>query len=257
MATRALIEVLTLGAALSVVGACATTARLDAKFDSDPLSARPVSAPPPTPPNDQLTWTTQKPLTSTVVADPGGGRMVRIAPLPAFTASPELRQLALLASTEPLTTSPPAQVRGSLRVRLDGPGIVLITFQPVQGSANEDYVAGIEVGNFIGPSSSPGLRGTVSLLRGFAVAKLNDIFGLPSVGTMGNPAPGSFVNISWSIDQSGRTFSASIAGGTPQTTTFPLPSTAPVDQLRIELWMQKPTSATAAFVDDLFVEEYK
>ena len=198
-------------ALLAAVG-CATTVRLDAKFDSDPLGARPVQAPSPTPPNDQLTWTSQKPLSSTVVVDPVGGRWVRVAPLPPFVASPDPRQLVLIASTDTLTTSPPAKIRGSLRLRLDNLGVVALAFQPMQGARLGDFIGGIELANLLGPSGRP-TAGSVNILPGFALNRVDDIFPFSTGGTLGTVPVGTAISISWSIDQVARTFSASIAGG--------------------------------------------
>jgi hypothetical protein len=244
-------------ALLAAVG-CATTVRLDANFDSDPLGARPVQAPSPTPPNDQLTWTSQKPLSSTVVVDPIGGRWVQVAPLPPFVASPDPRQLVLIASTDSLTTSPPAKIRGSLRLRLDNLGVVALTFQPMQGARLGDFIGGIELANLLGPSGHPAPPGSVNILPGFALNRVDDIFPFSTGGTLGTVPVGTPISISWSIDQVARTFSASIAGGTPQTVALP-PAGAgagPFQSLNVYVWMQKPTSSTAVFIDDLFAEEF-
>src|SRR3972149_12233870 len=83
-------------AVLLLLAGCTTVTRLDAKFDSDALGALPLSAPAPTPPNDTLTWR-NAPVTSTVVADPAGGRWVRIKPTQAFTSSPDGRRIVLIA----------------------------------------------------------------------------------------------------------------------------------------------------------------
>jgi hypothetical protein len=54
---------------------CATTTRLNDRFDSDTLSGPPSTAPSPTPPADSLSFTTSQNVVSTVVApDPSGGR---------------------------------------------------------------------------------------------------------------------------------------------------------------------------------------
>lgn len=243
--------------ALLVAAGCTTTPRMDARFDADTVGVRPSQAPAPTPPNDQLTWTTQRPVSSIVVADPAGGRRVRVVPLPAFVAAPDLRHLVLLATTEPLTVSPPANIRGSLKLRLDGLGVVLVGLQPLQGSSSPDFIGGFELANFATPNPS----GSAHVVRGFSHARTDDIFALPSAGTMAGYRAGDTISISWSIDQASRTFSASAAGGASHSITFPAVSagaaTTPIKQLNLSIWLQKPIGSTAAFIDDLFVEEYK
>src|SRR2546426_153778 len=111
-------------AILLLLGGCTTAIpRLDAKFDTDPLGAPPTSTPAPTPPNDTLVWRTDF-VSASVVSDSAGGRLVRVAPLPAFTSSPDNRRVFLIAVTEPFTTSPVPNLRGRVRLRLINPGIV-------------------------------------------------------------------------------------------------------------------------------------
>src|SRR5947209_13109112 len=101
-------------AAVLTLTACAVTPRLDVRLDADPLGV-PPSAPAPTPPEDQLNWRTGS-VSASVVNDPAGGHWVRVAPLAAFTASPDPRQVFLIAVTERFTTNPPANIRGSVRL---------------------------------------------------------------------------------------------------------------------------------------------
>ncbi len=69
------------------------------------------------------------------------------------------------------------------------------------------------------------------------------------------------IDINWSLDQPSRTFSVSALGGSPQSVTFPALSgsvaTTPIQRLSIQFWMQKPTTDTVLFIDNLFAEEYK
>jgi hypothetical protein len=245
---------LALGAALSMAVGCATAVRLDANFDSDPPGARPVSPPPPTPPNDSLTWTTQRPLTSTVVTEVAG-RSVRVQPLPAFIAAPDSRQLIVIASTEGLSTSPPARVRGRLGLRLVGLGTVLVAFQPKQGGRLGDLVGGIELHNGLGGTGAPAPPGEVHVVRGFRPERIDDIFSLPTGGALGTVPPGTMVSVSFSFDQSAHTFSAG-APGAAQSIPYSLPSASPFEQILIYVWLQNPTSSTRASIDDVFVEEY-
>jgi hypothetical protein len=96
-------------AALVLLAGCTVIPRLDARFDTDPLGV-PPSNPTPTPPNDQMNWRTGF-VAASVVADSAGGRLVRAVPLPAFTSSPDSRQVFLIAVTEPFTTSPGEHTR--------------------------------------------------------------------------------------------------------------------------------------------------
>jgi hypothetical protein len=104
-------------AALLLLSGCTVIPRLDANFDADPLGV-PPSNPLPTPPNDSMNWRTEF-VAASVVADSAGGRWVRVAALPAFTSSPDDRRVFLIAVTEPFTTNPPANMRGSVRLRLN------------------------------------------------------------------------------------------------------------------------------------------
>lgn len=246
-------------ATLLLAAGCATTVRLNANFDADPVGAPPATSPPPTPPNDVLSWTVSQQVTSTVVANPAGGRWLRITPNPAFLSDPDSRKRALIAATEALTTSPPANVRGHLRLNLMGTGTVYLGLQLTQGAQRSDFIGGIAVGSY--PVPNPPL-GQAYLLGEFTLARIEtDIYGLPSRGKLADYAPGTLVSIHWSIDQASRTFSASVNGGTAQSGTFAAVSggvtTTPMQQLSLYVWLEKPTSSTAVFIDDLHVEEFR
>ena len=92
-------------AALFVLSGCTTTtiARLDDTFDADAAGSPPSVYPPPSPPNDVLSWTTLQQVTSTVVGAPAGGSWLRITPTQAFLASPESRKRALITNGASLT----------------------------------------------------------------------------------------------------------------------------------------------------------
>ncbi len=190
---------------------CATTARLDDKFDANAPGSPPSTAPPPTPPADSLSFTVSQQVISTVVADPAGGRWLRITPDPAFLAAPDQRKRAVIITSDLFTTSPPAQIRGHLRLRLDGPGVVTVGFRPVQGSQTPDFISGIQLASFALPG---GLRGETHVLQGFSLARIEDPFQLPVSGKMADYQPGTPIDVFWSIDQASRTFAASAAGGT-------------------------------------------
>ena len=245
-------------AILFTLWGCATTPRLDDKFDTDPLGSQPSVYPPPTPPNDSLSVTVFQQVTSTVQADPAGGRWMRITPAPAFIASPDFRKRAVIITSDSFTTNPPAQIRGHLRLRVDGPGIVIVGFRPVQGAQTPDFISGIQVSSYALPG---GLRGEADVLHGFAPARIDDPFQLPVSGKMADYQPGTPTDIFWSIDQASRTFAASASSGTSQTATFPAASagvaTTPIQQLSLWVWLQNPSAATAVFIDNLYAEEYQ
>jgi hypothetical protein len=248
------IAIVAMGALVSLTG-CNVTQRLDAKFDTDPVGGAPPSAPSPTPPNDVFTWRTGF-VTSTVVANTGGDHWVRVQPLPEFTTSPDDRRVFLMAVTEPFTTSPPANIRGSVRLRLDNPGTVGIGLRPLQGEQTLDYIGGIELSNFLPPSG-----GSVEGLQAFGSARFSDLIGLPSSGQISSYASGSVIDINWTIDQASRTFSASVLGGPSKSNSFPSVSgavaTTPIQRLILFVWMQKPTSNTVLFIDNVHAEEYR
>ncbi|MGI9024767.1 MAG: hypothetical protein ACR2GP_04185 [Burkholderiaceae bacterium] len=181
---------------------------------------------------------------------------MRIAPLPAFTASPDDRRVFLLALTEPFTTSPAANIRGHVRLRLVGLGTVGFGLRIFQIEQQLDFIGGVELSNFLPPS-----KGSVNVVRGFDGARLGDPFGLPSAGQISGYDSGNVIDINWSLDQPSRTFSVSALGGSPQSVTFPALSgsvaTTPIQRLSIQFWMQKPTTDTVLFIDNLFAEEYK
>ena len=237
---------------------CATTARLDDKFDADVLGSPPSTSPPPTPPDDSLSVTVSQRVTSLVVADPAGGHWLRITPTPAFIASPDFRKRAVIITSDSFTTSPPIQIRGHLRLQVDGPGIVIVGFRPVQGAQTPDFISGIQVSSFALPE---GLRGESYVLYGFPPARIDDPFQLPMSGKMTDYQPGTPTDIFWSIDQASRTFAASASDGTSQTATFPAASagvaTTPIQKLSLWVWLQNPSADTAVFIDNLYAEEYR
>ncbi|WP_372681310.1 hypothetical protein [Desulfosarcina sp.] len=231
---------------------------MDDTFNTDTVGSPPSVSPPPTPPADALSFTVSQQVTSTVVADPAGGRLLRITPTPAFLASPDFRKRAVIITSDSFTTSPPAQIRGHLRLRLDGPGTVTVGFRPVQGSQTPDFISGIQLANFLLPG---GLKGETHVLHGFPPARIEDPFQLPVSGKMADYRPATPIDIFWSIDQASRTFAASASGGTSQTTTFSAASagvaTTPIQRMSLLVFLQNPSSSTVVFVDNLYAEEYR
>jgi hypothetical protein len=232
------IGIAALSAMLATSIGCATTVRMDANFNSDTVGALPSGAPPPNPPADALTWTVRQPLTSRVVTDPAGGRFVRVLPLPPFAASPDESHLALIATTEPLTAKT---------------AIIVIGFQPTPSDAQGTFIAGIELGNFLGRTGAPPPDGLISMLGPFVQPSGNARFSVASAGTLGSAKKGSMIRIAWIIDQPAGTFSASAENGASVSIPLPL---RPIEQLRIYVWMEQPQATTAFTLDDLFAEEF-
>ncbi|MGZ5055957.1 MAG: hypothetical protein ACXWAT_13590 [Methylobacter sp.] len=253
-------------AALFALCSCtkSSTPRLDAKFDSD-ASGSPAIFPAPNPPSDMLSYTTLQQLTSSVVSDPAGGQWLRITPSAAFLTAPDYRKRALIITSEQFTTSPLAQIRGHLRLRLDGLGGLTVGFLPMQGNQSPDFIGAISLNNY--HQTGGGVTGQLFLLNGFTRNQVENPFLLsPASGSLlSTPAPGTAFDIFWSIDQPSRTFSVStpsIPGNQFQSTTFPASSaagiaTTPIQQLSLWVWLEQPSSGTVAFVDNLFAEEYK
>jgi hypothetical protein len=178
-------------------------------------------------------------------------------PLPAFTASPDLRRVFLIAVTSRFTTSPPANIRGSVRLRLNNPATVGFALRPIQGEQTLDFIGGVELSNFLPPSG-----GGIHLIQGgFGGDRLTDPFGLPTGGQLSGYRSGDVVDINWTLDQPSRTFSATVLGQPTQSTTFPATSgptaTTPVQRLAIYVWLQRPGTDTVLFVDRLRAEEYR
>jgi hypothetical protein len=240
-------------AALVLLSGCTVIPRLDARFDTDPLGV-PPSNPSPTPPNDSMNWRTGF-VASSVVADPAG-RLVRAAALPAFAASPDERRVFLIAVTEPFTTTPPANIRGSVRLRLNNLATVGLGLRLLQAEQSLDFIGGFELSNFLPPSG-----GAVNVLQGFRADRLGDPFSLPSIGQISAYTPGNVIDINWTLDQPSRTFSASVLGGASQSSTFPAVfggvATTPIQRLEVYLWMQRPNTDTVLFIDNLIAEEYR
>jgi hypothetical protein len=139
---------------------------------------------------------------------------------------------------------------------LVGLGTVALSFQPIQSSRLGDHIGGIELSNVLAGTGAPNPPGSIVILRGFAQARVDDPFSLPSGGSIGSVPVGTTISVSWSIDQAARELSASATGGVPRTVTFPPTPTTPFERLNIYFWMQRPTAGTALFIDDLYAEEF-
>jgi hypothetical protein len=156
-------------AALLLLSGCTVIPRLDANFNADPLGV-PPSNPLPTPPNDSMNWRTGF-VTSSVVADSAGNRWARVAPLQTFTSSPDDRRVFVIAVTEPFTTNPPANIRGSVRLRLNNLATVGFGLRLLQAEQSLDFIGGFELTNFLPPGEASTcckvsrLTGSATLLR--------------------------------------------------------------------------------------------
>lgn len=243
----------TLFAATSGCGPAVPTVRMNANFDGENAGSPPSGAPSPTPPADALTWTVRQPLSSKVVVDPAGGRSVLVTPLAPFAASPDEAHLALIATTETLSATTGVKLRGSMRLALNQLGTIIIGFEPVPSNSQGSFIAGIQLGNFLGKSGAAPPPGEVDLLRPFVQPAGNAIFALASAGTLGSVTVGSMTRIAWTIDPSAGTFSASAENGTAR--SVPLPP-RPMTHLRIYVWLQQPQATTTLTIDDLFAEEF-
>jgi hypothetical protein len=227
---------------------CATTPRLDANFDTASVSAAPPSNPPPTPPNDSLNW--RAGATTVSVLDSGGERWVRVAPVPTFTAAPDQRAVFLIAVSEHFSTSPPANIRGSIRLRLDGCGTVGVGLRPLQGEQTLDFIGGFELSNLCPGNAA----GSVHGVQAFTGARLADPFSLPSSGPIASYRMGTAIDVFWTIDQASRTYAASVLDGPLASAQFPAVSgsvaTTPIQRLLVYVWLAHPTFNTALFVKE-------
>ncbi len=240
--------------ALALLAGCTpATVRLDDKFDTDTPGALPSPTPPPTPPNDSIAFRTDS-FTTSVVADPAGGRWVRIQPNQSFTSSPDGRRIVMTAVSEPFTTNPAVPIRGSIRVRLDGLGVVGIGVRPLQAEQTLDFIGGVQVANFVSPAG-----GGIDGLPAFAGSQLTAPISIASTGHINAYSSGVVTDINWSIDQASRTFSVTAVGGSPVSSKFPASSgslaTTPIQRLLVYVWMDKPTSGTVLFIDNVHAEE--
>src|SRR3954466_4752360 len=113
-----------------VLQGCTSAVLLDAKFDADPLGT-PVGSPSPNPPADNFIWTINNHVVSTVVADPAGGRRVRIDPKADFFPAPDnTRKMAMLALSAPMSK---LNVRGHADITIFGSADIVLGVMGVHG----------------------------------------------------------------------------------------------------------------------------
>lgn len=248
-----LYRALILFAPVLVLTGCATAVRMSNTLDAAPPEERPQ----PTPPNDYFLWTTH-PVTTTVVARPGGGNWARVDPRGGFVADSSIRRQVVLAYSEPLTTNPPARLRGKTAIRLDGYGRVFVGLQAVNDNRPGSFLGGL----VIDVPQLNSASGSIYATQHFSIERIQDIYPLPSAGTIGSYTPGSVVDFLWTIDQSTRSLSVTIrrASGPAIVTTYPAAmdgvSNNPLPKLMVSVWLQQVGPSTSAFLDDFFVEEF-
>ena len=66
-----------------------------------------------------------------------------IVPTAAFLADRDVRRRAIAATSDGLRTTPPREIRGHFRLRLDGPGDAIVGLCLLQGKVFSDFIAGI------------------------------------------------------------------------------------------------------------------
>ncbi|WP_342378703.1 hypothetical protein NVS55_04835 [Myxococcus stipitatus] len=238
---------------LSGVG-CKTTSRMDVTFEQDALGAAPATFPAPNPPNDVLASYSSTQTTSVVVADPSGGQRLRITPQPSFVSAPDFRKRAILVTSDAFTAG--ASIRGHLRIRMEGTGQLFIGLRAVNGPNMSDFLGGFSAGNYQASTSR------IELLNPFTENGMEGNFPLfTSAGVLAQVVSGQAVDIQWSIDQASRFLAASVSGGPSVSTNFAATSNGiavtPIERLGLWIWLGNPSSNTTAFVDNLYVEEYK
>lgn len=238
---------------------CTTAVRMSNNLDVATL----VDRPDPTPPDDYFLWTAQ-PVTSLSEPRAGGGAgawfrrqsWAHVRPKPVFLTDPDVRRPVLYAYTSPLTTSPPARLRGGTEIRLDGYGRVFVGLSAVDGSRPGGFLGGLVIDIPTIASSS----GTIYATQSFDSERIQDIFPLPSAGTIDPYSPGTVIEMRWEIDQRDR--SLSLMSGSPAVvTTYPAASdgvsNSPLQKLMVSVWLQSVGPGTHLFVDSFYVEEFE
>lgn len=244
---------ISVAAAVLALAGCTTLSRMDVTFEQDPLGAAPLTYPMPNPPNDVLASYSSTQTTSIVVADPAGGRRLRITPQAAFVVAPDFRKRAVLVTSDAFTSG--ANIRGHLRVQLSGMGRVYFGLRAVNGQNMTDFLGGFAVSNYQASTTS------IELLNPFNQNGMEGSYPLFSSAGVASVPGGQVVDIHWSLDQPSRSIAASVSGGPSKSTTFSATSngiaTIPIGQLSLWVWLGNPSSNTAAFIDNLYIEEYK
>ncbi len=239
---------------LAVLPGCTTTRVLDARFDGD-AAGKPPSAPQPDPPGDNFIWTVNNKVASTLVARPGGGQWVRIAPLPTFFPAPDnTRKEAMLALSAPLTAGSKS-VRGGVDLNISGHAAVIFAVEGVHGpSQTRTNLGGVRV---VFNGLAPGSTGTVT---SNGLDAITGPFNLPGTG-IGPYQAGQTVQVSWSIDQAAHAITINtFPGGTSQTMNYPVATqgvaTTPLSRIGLDIFLEDPAMGASVFVDNLSVEEF-
>jgi hypothetical protein len=230
---------------IAVLQGCTSAVLLDAKFDADPLGT-PVGSPSPNPPADNFIWTINNHVVSTVVADPAGGRRVRMVPKSDFFPAPDnTRKMAMLALSAPMSKT---SVRGHVDVTIFGSAAIVFGVIGVR-AGGDTSLGGAEVS-----AKAPG-PGSVGSVTANGLDHVGDPFFLPGSVGIAPYTSGQTIGLQWAIDQSAHTMTINaLPGGTAQ--TMPYPASAGLTAIRLALYMVDPSPAGGAFVDNFSVEEY-
>jgi hypothetical protein len=225
---------------------CASAVLLDAKFDADPLG-KPATSPSPNPPADNFIWTINNHVVSAVVADPAGGRRVRIDPKADFFPAPDnTRKMAMLAVSAPVSK---LNVRGHADITIFGSADIVLGVMGMHGSMPDTNLGGAEVS---GKAPGPGSVGSVTPN---GLDHIGDPFFLPGSVGIAPYTSGQTIGVQWTVDQSAHTITVNaLPGGTAQ--VIPYPASTGLTAIRLALYMVDPSPGGGAFVDNLSVEEY-
>ena len=236
----------TLAIAISASGCARDQWRMNAQFNAEPFGP-PPQHPAPSPPADDFLWLVRQPLRSTLVHDLRGGGRVRIEPLQGFLADPDRFRQVMIAFSDTFSTNRPVNMRGKLRIQINGDGDLFFVIRAVQGGRITNMIGGGTVDGVLGrPGSIRIGRQVTDAFFDFGVAPLPG----DEIAPYHN---GRSVILFWSIDQSNHFFRLSAEGGSDGH-EFTL-ANAPIEQLMIILWMHHPHPGMVAHVDDITMEE--
>jgi len=258
-------------AALLLLAACGggpgsgTGPRLSANFDAEPIVALPVGqppgpidTPPPDPPADLLTWGSQF-VTTRLVGLNTPNHRVRVVPNEAYFAGRQARATVLLARSDAMSGVAGNNLRGGLQVTLSGSGMLVVALFSGDATRVGGPLGGFKVMN-------PG-QASLAYLTGSDVARIQagPSF-VAGVGTfLGNYAPGTPVDLRWSIDQASRTLSlgAYAASGVAVNSVIfdarapdGAPNT-PVQRIWMDIALYDAQRNMVVLLDNLSVEEIR
>ena len=236
-----------------LLSSCKTEFRLKEDFDAEALNTVPLTAPAPTPPSDNTTWTQQL-LSPKIVERPGGGRWVSTRPKSNYMG----RNYALaLSAFSDFFKSNGKNINGHMSLRLIGSGHVIIGLQAVQ---NEN-IPGSPLGGY---SIRNDITSDIAYLNSSRLASIveqEQYFGPQGFGIFLAPyQQGNTVELSWSIDQTSRVLNLSVfPGGANEQVVFPASfqgfSNTPLKRIYLTITVVDFTMDTIMFVDDISIDE--